>query len=104
MPSLLRPTVVAVLAASATTFAQPPAAPATRPALAASAAASGNSLGYRSVFQDYRGFTDQPVTSWRDANDLVGRIGGWQTYARESQGVPAVASQAPAASASAPTG
>ena len=47
---------------------------------------SSNSVGYRSVFDGYRPFTEQPVVSWREANDQVGRIGGWQFYAREGQG------------------
>lgn len=46
---------------------------------------------YRSVFDGYRGFTNQPVVSWRESNDLVSRIGGWQAYAREAQGAPATA-------------
>jgi len=61
------------------------------PAAAASAApASGtsNPLTYRSAFDGYRPFSDQPILSWREANDLVGRIGGWQAYAREGQGGP----------------
>lgn len=43
--------------------------------------------GYVSAFAGYRTFADQPVIAWREANDLVGRIGGWQAYARESQGI-----------------
>jgi len=43
-------------------------------------------LPFRSAFEGYRGFGEQPVGSWRQANDLVGRIGGWQAYAREGQG------------------
>ena len=56
---------------------------------AAPASAPGASLAYRSVFDGYRSFDEQPVVSWREANDLVGRIGGWQAYAREGQGGPA---------------
>lgn len=52
----------------------------------APAAAASGSAGYRSAFEGYRGFGEQPVESWREANDLVGRIGGWQAYAREGQG------------------
>jgi hypothetical protein len=63
------------------------------PARAASAPTA-----YRSVFEGYRGHRDEPVQSWRAANDLVGRLGGWQAYAREGQGGP-VAGSAPAASA-----
>ena len=47
--------------------------------------ASGHGPVYRSVFDGYRAFTDQPVLSWRESNDLVGRIGGWKAYAREAQ-------------------
>ena len=39
---------------------------------------------YRSVFSGYRGMTDEKV-EWKEANDAVGRIGGWRTYLRESQ-------------------
>ena len=40
---------------------------------------------YRSAFEGYRGFADEPVRSWRETNDTVGRIGGWKAYAREAQ-------------------
>lgn len=59
---------------------------------------------YRSAFDGYKGLTDQPVQSWRESNDTVGRIGGWQSYAREGQGGPVAGSagsappMAPAAS------
>ena len=49
-----------------------------------------SSLGYKSPLADYRKFVEQPVGSWREANDNVGRIGGWRAYASESQeGIPA---------------
>lgn len=66
-------------------------------ASAASAPAAPGRLGYRSAFDGYRSFSDQPVVSWREANDLVGRIGGWQAYAREAQGG-AATTPSPAAS------
>ena len=54
---------------------------------------------YASAFEGYRPLKDQPVTSWREANELVRRIGGWQAYAREAQGGASAASGArPAAS------
>ena len=37
-----------------------------------------------SAFAGYRKFSDVPVTSWRDANELTRRIGGWRAYAREA--------------------
>jgi hypothetical protein len=40
---------------------------------------------YRSVLAlPRRADADAPVP-WREANDLVGRIGGWRAYAREAQ-------------------
>ena len=39
---------------------------------------------WRSAFEGYRPFSDTPVASWRDANDTVGRVGGWRAYAREA--------------------
>ena len=63
---------------------------ASAPASAAPAlegAAKAPSLArYESALSDYRRFADQPVADWRDANAVVGRIGGWRAYARESQG------------------
>lgn len=42
-------------------------------------------LTYRSTFDAYQRFTDEKVGSWRDANDTVGRIGGWRSYAKEAR-------------------
>lgn len=39
--------------------------------------------GYRSSFDGYQRFTQEQVGSWKDANDNVGRIGGWREYAKE---------------------
>ena len=41
-------------------------------------------LQYQSVFSDYLGDLDPPVQSWREANERVGKIGGWRAYAREA--------------------
>ena len=49
----------------------------------APASGAGPAFPYQSAFEGYRAFREQPVGSWRQANDLVGRIGGWQAYARE---------------------
>ena len=68
-------------------FAQPATPPAATavPAPVSSPSTPGLS-GYRSAFDGYRNHADQPVGSWREANDRVGRIGGWRAYAREAQG------------------
>lgn len=39
---------------------------------------------YESALSDYRAFADEAVVSWREANDTVRRIGGWQAYSREA--------------------
>lgn len=100
MSSNLRTAASAVLLATTVGLVAAQPLVAARPAAsAASAAAPNNSTSsYRSAFEGYRPFTEQPVTSWRAANDQVGQIGGWQAYAREGQG------GAPAGNASAPTG
>jgi hypothetical protein len=41
-------------------------------------------LQYTSALATYQGYTDQAVQSWREANDRVGRIGGWRAYAKEA--------------------
>ena len=40
---------------------------------------------YRSVFSQYRRFDEQPMSPWAEANETVGRIGGWRAYAREAR-------------------
>ena len=76
MTFALRTAVLAVLfapVAAPVALAQPTSTPA---ASAAPATAEGTGLAYRSAFDGYRGFTDQPVGSWRQANDDAGRSGG----------------------------
>ena len=70
-------------------LAQPsPGARAPAASAAASAASTPPASSYKSAFEGYRRFEDQKVLPWRESNDLVGRIGGWQAYARESAGEP----------------
>jgi hypothetical protein len=84
-------TPVALLAVYASGVAAQPAIP-DRPPASASAPAAAASAVYRSAFEGYRPFKEQPVGSWRQANDIVGHIGGWQAYAREGQGGPVAGS------------
>lgn len=49
------------------------------------AGAAAPTLKYHSVFSQYQGFSEQPVAPWRETNDTVESIGGWQVYAREAQ-------------------
>ena len=41
-------------------------------------------LQYQSPFRDYRRLGDDKLIPWKDANDEVGRIGGWRAYAKEA--------------------
>jgi hypothetical protein len=50
---------------------------------------------YESAFARYRPNAEVEVGSWREANDRVGRIGGWRVYGREATADPA-REQAPA--------
>jgi hypothetical protein len=40
---------------------------------------------YSSAFSDYVPYSEQTIDSWRQANDTVGEIGGWRTYAKEAR-------------------
>ncbi|MEY2874161.1 MAG: hypothetical protein RLZZ373_1532 [Pseudomonadota bacterium] len=42
-------------------------------------------LQYTSTLGTYQGYADEPVQSWREANDRVERIGGWKAYAKETK-------------------
>jgi hypothetical protein len=39
---------------------------------------------YRSALQGYQPYSDINVMPWREANDTVGKIGGWRAYAKEA--------------------
>ena len=45
--------------------------------------ASAVGLAYSSTLESYQPYSAQQVQPWRESNDNVGRIGGWQTYAKE---------------------
>ena len=40
---------------------------------------------FRSVLEGYQPYTDEKAIPWKEANDRVGRIGGWREYAKEAQ-------------------
>lgn len=55
---------------------------------------------YSSALAQYQRHAEQPVMSWREANENVNRIGGWRAYAREASGsAPAAAPPQPASPA-----
>jgi len=43
---------------------------------------------HRSAFDGYRRHDDVKPLPWQQANDTVGRIGGWRSYAREAAAAP----------------
>ncbi len=53
---------------------------------------------HASALARYRSAGDVKVGSWREANDMVARIGGWRVYAREAAQPEATTAPAPAAS------
>ena len=44
---------------------------------------------YVSVFEGYRPLTDEPMRTWRDANDEIGRLGGHIGHIGNEAGTPA---------------
>lgn len=56
-----------------------------QPGADTSRSALPSTLKYESPLRAYKAYAEQPVGSWREANDRVGRIGGWRAYAREIQ-------------------
>jgi hypothetical protein len=62
--------------------------------------ASVPAVRHESSLSGFRRLTDQKPVPWREANETVGRIGGWRTYAREAR-EPAPSESTPAAGSSA---
>lgn len=49
---------------------------------------------YRSAFEGYKSYTDEKTGNWVEANDTVGKIGGWRVYAKEARQPDAAAGNA----------
>ncbi len=41
--------------------------------------------GFQSAFEGYKPYTDEKTGNWVNANDRVGKIGGWRVYAKEAR-------------------
>lgn len=39
---------------------------------------------YRSVLENYQPYRENNMVPWKQANDTVGKIGGWRAYAKEA--------------------
>ena len=55
------------------------------PAAKATDAAPATPAPYRSALESYQAFSDEKTVNWKEANDQVGRIGGWRAYAKQAQ-------------------
>lgn len=64
--------------------AQAPGAPA-EPTRAAAQPAVERQFPFASTLRGYRPFSDERLADWREANDTVLHIGGWQAYGREAR-------------------
>lgn len=40
---------------------------------------------YQSSFEGYQPFGEEDTTSWKENNELTGRVGGWRAYAKEAR-------------------
>lgn len=76
-PALLTVLVLPLWAGVAHAQTPAPPAPAATTTQAAPAA-------FRSALEGYQPYTDEKIVSWKEANDNVGRIGGWREYAKEA--------------------
>lgn len=74
-----------VLPALALAQAGPASGSAVAPGAPIAAATSPAPAEYRSAFEGYQPYTEEKTISWKEANDLTGRIGGWRAYAKEAQ-------------------
>ena len=108
-----RAAVPAAAAASAAKPAAPPASAAATVAPAPVARTPAPPGEYRSALEGYQPYSENQMVPWKEANDTVGKIGGWRAYAKEAaegqgqQGhvghaVPAASAPKPAASQAKP--
>ena len=40
---------------------------------------------YKSAFEGYQAYSDDPMVNWKAVNEDVARIGGWREYAKQAQ-------------------
>ncbi|WP_309678600.1 hypothetical protein [Polaromonas sp.] len=40
---------------------------------------------FHSALEGYQSYTEEKTVDWKEANDGVGRIGGWREYAKQAQ-------------------
>jgi hypothetical protein len=74
------------------------------PGVKAASAEAATGRSYRSAFEGYRPYAEEPVLPWAKSNEVVGQVGGWKAYAREAAGETAPSGPAAAAPAGAAAG
>lgn len=84
MSRLLLLRCIGALGAMAALIASAQPAPAA-PAAVAATPAPAQAAGYRSTLEGYQPFAQEKILPWRQANETVGKIGGWRAYAKEAQ-------------------
>jgi len=58
---------------------------------------------YRSAFEGYQPFTDEPLASWREVNDAVARVGGHMGVLRAEEAAAPAPAQPRATPSTAPS-
>lgn len=59
---------------------------------------------FRSALEGYQPFGDNKRVPWKEANDTVGKIGGWRAYAEEAAEAKAPPTPAPGDAVRSPAG
>ena len=73
--------------------------------LAASAQTPAAAPGeYRSALEGYQPYSENKMVPWKEANDTVGKIGGWRAYAEEAAEAKAPPTPAPGDAVRSPAG
>lgn len=101
MPRRLALSCLAVLGSMAALTASAQSVP--QAAGAANPAPQPQAVPYRSTFESYQPFSDQKIIPWRQANETVGKVGGWRAYAKEVHEAAGSGDKAPAGSSASPT-
>jgi len=52
--------------------------------LALTVSAQTRPLEYRSALEGYQPYSENKMVPWKEANDTVGKVGGWRAYAKEA--------------------
>jgi len=56
---------------------------------------------YQSALENYQPYRDEKIKPWKEANDTVGKVGGWRAYAKEAAEPASQGGAAPASSGTA---